>query len=133
VASRARARRLTALLLACSLSAACGRPDPADSVSLTWDLQPAPPVAGTAGVARLTLTDERQRPIAGARLRLEGHMSHPGMAPVVSAVIDRGSGAYEAPLEFTMAGDWVLVVTGDVPGIGRLTRQIEVVGVRPAS
>jgi hypothetical protein len=102
-------------------------------VSLTWDLDPAPPVAGAAGVARLTLRDAAQRPIDGARLTLEGHMSHPGMAPVVSVVQERGNGIYEAPIQFTMAGDWILVVTGDLPGLGRLTRQIEVVGVRPAS
>ena len=134
VASRARARRLSGALLACSLWIACDRqPDTAPGVSLTWDLEPAPPVAGVAGVARLTLRDARGRPVTGARLRLEGHMSHPGMSPVLSAVSERGSGTYEVPIEFTMAGDWILVVTGDLPGIGRITRQIEVVGVRPAS
>ena len=133
-APHARARGLTAVLLACSLWIGCDRPaDTASGVSLTWDLEPAPPQAGTAGVARLTLRDARQQPLTGARLRIEGHMSHPGMAPVLSAATERGNGTYEAPIEFTMAGDWILVVTGDVPGIGRLTRQIEVVGVRPAS
>jgi hypothetical protein len=134
VASRARARRLSAVFLACSLCIACdGQADHADRVSLTWDLEPVPPIAGAAGVARFTLRDAEQQPVTGARLQLEGHMSHPGMAPVVSAVTERGNGTYEAPIAFTMAGDWILVVTGDLPGIGRITRQIEVVGVRPAS
>lgn len=134
VASRARARRLSAVLLACSLCVACDRQaGTGDRVSLSWDLEPVPPVAGAAGLARLTLRDAQQQPVTGARLQLEGHMSHPGMAPVVSAVTERGNGTYEAPIAFTMAGDWILVVTGDLPGIGRITRQIEVVGVRPAS
>ena len=60
-------------------------------------------------------------------------MSHPGMAPVVSVMQERENGTYVAPIEFTMAGDWILVVSGDLPQRGRLTRQIEVVGVRPAS
>ncbi len=132
---RARARRLTVVLLACTLAFACGEreADTAPGVTLAWDLEPVPPTAGTHGIARLTLRDARQQPVTGARLRLEGHMSHPGMAPVVSTVAERGGGAYEAPVDFTMAGDWILVVTGDLPGIGRITRQIEVVGVRPAS
>jgi hypothetical protein len=128
------ARRLSAVLLACSLALACDRQaDRGPDVSVAWDLEPVPPVAGMPGLARLTLRDPAKQPITGARLRLEGHMSHPGMAPVLSAMSERDPGSYEAPLEFTMAGDWILVVTGDLPGIGRITRQIEVVGVRPAS
>jgi hypothetical protein len=32
-----------------------------------------------------------------------------------------------------MAGDWILVVTGELPGGGMLKKQIEIAGVRPAS
>ena len=56
-----------------------------------------------------------RNPSTGARLRLEGLMSHPGMAPVVAEVVERGDGAYDAPLQFTMAGDWILFVTGQLP------------------
>ena len=59
-------------------------------------------------------------------------MSHPGMTPVVTPVIERGNGIYEAQMRFSMAGDWVLVATGELPGGGRLTRQIDVIGVRSA-
>lgn len=68
--------------------------------------------------------------MAGAKLRLEGHMSHPGMTPVTTTVLERKPGEYEAQMKFTMAGDWVLVLTGDLPGGGRLTKQLDVVGVR---
>jgi hypothetical protein len=57
-------------------------------------------------------------------------MSHPGMMPVVVPVAERGEGVYEARLAFTMAGDWLLVVDGDLPDGGRLTRQLEIAGVR---
>ena len=50
---------------------------------------------------------------------LEGLMSHPGMAPVTAAVTERGNGEDQAPLQFTMAGDWILLVTGELPGGGR--------------
>jgi hypothetical protein len=83
-------------------------------------------------VTRITLRDiSRNAPIDGARLRLEGHMSHPGMTPVTTTVIERSPGEYEAQLRLSMAGDWVLVLTGDLPDGRRLTRQLDVVGVRP--
>jgi hypothetical protein len=59
-------------------------------------------------------------------------MSHPGMTPVVASVAERGPGEYEAQLRFSMAGDWVLVLTGQLPDGAPVTKQLEVVGVRPA-
>lgn len=135
VAPRAHRRVLiAALLFACSHAlAGCGGTDPADVVRVSWTLDPSPPLVGTPIVARLTLRDTDQKPITGARLRLEGMMSHPGMAPVSAAVTEKGNGEYEAPLQFTMAGDWILLVTGELPGGMAFTRQIEITGVRPSS
>jgi hypothetical protein len=116
-----------------SCLAGCGRTDPADTIRVTWTLDPSPPMAGTPIVTRLTLRDAAQQPVTGARLRLEGLMSHPGMAPVKAAVVERGNGEYEAPMQFTMAGDWILLVTGELPDGKKITKQIEIAGVRPAS
>jgi hypothetical protein len=99
---------------------------------VAWDVEPVPPATGTETVARLTLRDDAGAPIPGARLRLEGHMSHPGMTPVVVSVSERGDGVYEARLQFTMAGDWTLVVAGELPDGSRVTRELEIAGVRPA-
>jgi hypothetical protein len=137
VGPRAQRQRLTAVLfLVCSLAAGCGddrQPDPGDAVSIAWTLEPAPPAVGAPIVVRMTLRDRDQRPVTGARLTLEGLMSHPGMAPVAAAVTERGNGEYDAPLQFTMAGDWILLVTGELPGDVPFKRQIEINGVRPAS
>ena len=88
---------------------------------------------GTSIAVRLTLRGRDQKPVTGAHLRLEGLMSHPGMAPVSAAVVERGTGEYEAPLQFTMAGDWILIVTGELPDGMPFKKQIEISGVRPAS
>jgi hypothetical protein len=54
------------------------------------------------------------------------------MTPVVVSVSERGDGVYEARLQFTMAGDWTLVVAGELPDGSRVTRELEIAGVRPA-
>jgi hypothetical protein len=107
--------------------------DQGDAITVSWTLDPAPPVAGTPIVVRVTLRDRNQKPVTGARLRLEGLMSHPGMAPVTAALVEKGVGTYEAPLQFTMAGDWIVLVTGELAGGGQLKKQIEIAGVRPSS
>jgi len=126
-------RLLGAAVLACCLAAGCTQPPETDEVPqvTAWDILPAPPSAGPDTVVRFTIRDMQARPVVGARLELQGHMSHAGMAPVVSPVTSVGDGVYEARLRFTMAGDWVLVVDGQLPDGSRLTRQIEVPGVRP--
>ena len=150
VAPRAQRQRLTArgvVVLVCSLAAGCGATscsfnfpigwggdrDPGDAISITWTLDPSPPVIGTPTVARMTIRDRDQKPVIGARLRLEGLMSHPGMAPVAADVVERGDGVYDAPLQFTMAGDWILLVTGQLADGRELKKRIEIAGVRPAS
>jgi hypothetical protein len=142
VGPRTRRRVLTSVVILAGLAAACAAPGcdvhwerPGDSgdVGVAWTLDPSPPLVGTPIVVRLTLSDRDQKPVTGAHLQLEGLMSHPGMAPVTAAVTERGNGEYEAPLQFTMAGDWILLVTGELPGGTPFKKQIEINGVRPAS
>lgn len=130
-AARARPPRILPLLLAALTAAwvtsACHRPPPAADVSITWTLAPTPPVVGPA-VLTLRVTDGGQ-PVPAATLRIEGHMSHPGMAPVLATATERGDGVYEAELQFTMRGDWILLVSGNLPDGGRLQHRIDVPGV----
>jgi hypothetical protein len=109
-----------------------GGSDQGDAITVSWTLDPAPPVAGTPIVVRVTLRDRDQEPVTGARLRLEGLMSHPGMAPVTAALVEKDDGTYEAPLQLTMAGDWIVLVTGELKDGSPLKKQIEIAGVRPA-
>lgn len=60
-------------------------------------------------------------------------MAHPGMTPVVTEMTESGPGTYEARLAFSMAGDWQLVVTGTLSDGSRVTQQLELPDVRPAT
>ena len=99
---------------------------------MTWKIEPLATRHGAATLVRLTLQDKNGSPVAGATLRLEAHMPHPGMAPVTSEVDESGDGTYEARLRLTMAGDWMFVVTGELTDGSRITEEIEVQAVRSA-
>ena len=125
-----RASRPGLIVLAAALSIACGHSPRSDqSTNLTWSLVPAQSVVGPA-VLHLQI-QRPSGPIAGATLKLEAHMSHAGMAPVLADAIERAPGIYEVPFTFPMQGDWVLLVTGVMPDGSRLERRIDVANVRP--
>ena len=131
VAPEALARRLKAGLLAlCCLAAACGSPAP--DITVAWSIDPTPPMVSKTTTVRITLADSRGAPVRGAKLRLDAHMTHPGMAPLTSDVSETGDGAYQSRVRLSMAGEWVFVVTGGLPDGRRLTEQMQVPAVRPA-
>ena len=57
-------------------------------------------------------------------------MSHPGMNPVFGAAREIGAGRYQASIEFTMGGDWIMLVRVNLPDGQNLEREFEVKGVR---
>ena len=136
LAPEAFAGRVTAVFVAgccfaaCCLTMGCSRP--ASDVKVTLKIEPTPPVAGAATIVHVTLQQENGNLVSGAKVHLEAHMTHPGMAPVASEAIERQNGAYEARLHLSMAGDWVFVVTGELPDGSRVRRDIQVPDVRPA-
>jgi YtkA-like len=122
------------LAVCLTISAVAGCQPPAETapeIDLNWRVTPDPPRTGPATVS-LTLTDTAAgRPIEGATVRLEGNMSHPGMKPVFSTAREVRPGQYEAPIEFTMAGDWFLLVDATLHDGRTLHRQVDLPGVRP--
>jgi len=119
-----------AFLVLASLAAGCRRPaSSTEDLQVKWRVTPAPASVGQATVT-LGVRDAAGRPVPGARLRLEGHMTHPGMAPVVADLRERAAGEYEAAIAFSMAGDWVLVLTGELADGRRIHREMNIGGVR---
>ncbi len=97
--------------------------------TLSWTLAPTSPAVGPATLT-VTLRDPAGTAVTGARVRLEGHMSHPGMTPVITDATERTSGVYIALFTFTMPGDWVLLVSAVLPNGGRVEQRIDVPNVR---
>jgi hypothetical protein len=109
----------------------CRKPAaPLADVTLAHRIVPDSPKVGPAQIT-LTLRDAAGQPISGAAIRLEGNMSHPGMVPVFAEAWEEGVGSYRADLEFTMAGDWFLLVEAALPDGRKLERQVDVLGVKP--
>jgi hypothetical protein len=109
--------RLVFVLLALCALSACRSENRAASESVDIDLKLTPQELpeGAMTLATVTLRDRAQRPVRGALLEIKGFMSHPGMAPLVTTAAERGDGVYVTDLRFTMAGDWTLLVTGEMP------------------
>lgn len=119
------------LLLAIIVSiAGCQASDESSSnIRLQWELDPDPPVTG-ASTLHIALTDSTGEAITGADIELEGNMSHPGMQPVLSTAEEMEPGQYSTQFEFTMAGDWFILLHLKLPDETVAERQIDIPGVR---
>ncbi len=98
-------------------------------VKLDWEIKPDPPIVGMATM-NITMRDSTNQLIKGADIKLEGNMSHPGMEPVTAAAKEVEPGQYSAKLEFTMGGDWFILVESTLPDDRVVERQINIPGVR---
>jgi hypothetical protein len=129
MAPEARGARLAAILVACCCFAlGCTRGP--DDTRVTWTIEPSPATRQSETIVRFALEHPDGTPVAGARLRAEAHMSHPGMAPVTADVIERANGFYETRLQFSMAGDWIVVITGELASGRRFTARTDVTAVQ---
>ena len=98
-------------------------------ISIEPEVLPQPVRVGPATII-LNVADASRKPLTGARINLEGIMSHPGMAPSFGKASETAPGRYQAPLEFTMAGDWIIVVHLTLGDGRQVEKQFEVKGVR---
>ena len=122
---------LLVALTACWLQVACHRPARASHLRFEWTLTPAPATVGPAALT-LRLFDADGRPVRGAQVRIEAQMAHPGMGAVVTTATEREHGMYHAEVQFTMSGDWILLVGGSLSNGQTLHYRIDVPGVRSA-
>jgi len=133
-------RRLTSCLvfgLAVLALSGCRGDATADLKGFRVDvaMAPTPPVMGPNRVV-LTLSDPGGAPVLDASVTLEGTMAHAGMVPVIREAEPDGAGRYRSDdFEFTMGGDWILLVHVILPDgrKGTLRRDTRVVAPRDPS
>lgn len=128
------ALRLWSVLAALTSSAitiptGCRKPgDSARDISTQVKINPQPVRVGNATIV-IQLADETTRPVTHAAISVEGDMSHPGMSPAFGTAQESEPGTYTAHLDFSMAGDWVVLLHIKLADGRAAERQIDVRGV----
>lgn len=119
------------VLCACFFFAACQqqKAETEPAIKVEYEITPQPPRIGAA-VITLRLADVTGQPLSGVRVSVEGNMSHAGMRPVFGEAREAEPGRYQAAIEFTMSGDWIILLHLTLPDGSKVERQLEVMGVR---
>lgn len=114
-------------LAAAVLLSGCRAQPSAKEIDVRCEITPQPV---RVGPARVLITLSRgASPVNGASVKLEGNMTHAGMAPVFTDAPQASPGQYAGTLDFNMPGDWVLSIHAKLPGGAVLDREIPVRGV----
>lgn len=122
-------RVCTAALLVL-LALACHRNPSTSDITIEYKIGPQPARVGLATID-LKLTKKNGEALSGARVELEGNMSHPGMSPVSGEAREIAPGSYQGTLHLTMAGDWIILVHITLADGQRLQRELELKAVKP--
>lgn len=99
------------------------------SISIEQEILPQPARIGQETI-NLKLADPNGSSISGATIRIEGDMVHPGMAPTFADATEVEAGRYQAHLQLTMGGDWVILLHIKLKDGQSLERQIDLRGVQ---
>ena len=101
------------------------------NLTVSYEVSPLPARVGDVTIT-IRMTDASEKPIAGARIKLEGNMSHAGMAPVFAEAKEIGPGRYQTSMKLTMAGDWQVLVHLTMPDGSEVEQQFGIKEVAPA-
>ena len=97
-----------AFMATCLFFAGCHTPATSPPVVINSEVSPQPVRIGPVTIT-MTISDISAKPVSGAHIKLEGDMSHPGMAPVMGETKEIEAGRYQGVLQLNMAGDWVVL------------------------
>jgi hypothetical protein len=124
-----KAQKWLSLLLLAFFVVTCHKPAQNPSITFKYNVTPQPPRVGVQTI-EVDLNDRNGQPVSGARVDLEGNMSHPGMSPVSGVATEIQSGKYRGTLQLTMVGDWIVLVNVTLSDGQRLQNRFELNGVR---
>jgi hypothetical protein len=94
----------------------------------TVSFDPSPPSVGVTSL-KVSLTDAAGKPIRLGHIDVEGDMNHAGMEPAFGKLEETEPGHYVGKIDFTMGGDWILLLSGQREGGGAFEKKIDVPGV----
>lgn len=103
----------------------------APNLTVVYEVSPRPARVGDVTIT-IRLTDGSSKPISGARVVLEGNMSHAGMAPVFATTNEIGPGQYRTNMNLSMAGDWQVLAHLTLPDGRDVDYGFEIKEVAPA-
>lgn len=106
------------------------RSQPSVDIRIAPEVAPQPARVGQTTIT-LRVTDSSGALVKGARIKLEGDMSHSGMVPVFADAAELEPGRYRANIELSMAGDWIVLVHLTLRDGAKVERQFEIKGVAP--
>ena len=96
------------------LGSGCGRESrnaSSANAQISLTAIPFPAAVGAVALGDPGLQISAGQPISDAALSIKGDMTHAGMVPVLAEVQGGDAeGYYQVPIEWTMAGDWVVTV-----------------------
>jgi hypothetical protein len=78
-------------------------------VGLAYETDPKPPRIGV-NTFTVILTGRNRERLSGARVSLEGDMSHAGMSPIFGETREVEPGCYQGTLDLRMPGDWTVLL-----------------------
>lgn len=119
---RLKAAAWVLLASALAVAAACGEVNNvSNDYAIATDFFPEVSRTGQATTITIDLRRSDGQLWPGASLQVEAHMSHPGMSPVIAKARETSGGRHSAAVTFTMAGDWKLLIVGQLPDGRRVT------------
>lgn len=125
---------IVCFLLVGLMLSACQRQSQSSSTSLTMTLrtEPAPPVVGK-GQIEVMVSAPGTGPMTDARVEVEATMAHAGMKSSFATLQHRADGTYEGSLDWTMGGDWIVIVRVTPPSGTVVEQRFPVAGVRSSA
>lgn len=119
------------LVLACAgaLVAGCRPRSSATKVHIEVHFGDSHPVVGQNAFT-VRIADAAGNPVRLQDAEVEGDMNHAGMKPVFAKLDQIAPGKYSGTIEFTMGGDWFLLVSGKTPDAVRFESKVDVPGVQ---
>ncbi|OYP31637.1 hypothetical protein CGZ80_21045 [Rhodopirellula sp. MGV] len=111
----------------CEQSTAPSSPQATGKAEVTF--APQPPTTGECALT-ITLTDSTGAPFKDATLTVEGNMNHAGMKPSFATMEESDQeGVYTGTIDFTMGGDWFLLIHADGQNGESIETKVDVPGV----